>query len=183
MVSRLSRLILALTLNVLAGCSTLPPTPASQVVWSGRFAIEGEPNLEPTSGRFTLERNGEQRKLDLISPLGQILARVEIDSQGATLKHADGRIEAAPDSTSLLERALGWRLPVEQISNWLDGTIAGVRVRDAAGRPTLAVDEQWLIRIEPPRRWWLEWPADRNQLPAYERNRRVLIRLVLDQPD
>ena len=152
-------------LTALSACSTLPGSnarlgPASNTleagptdrVWSGRFAIEGSPDLAPASGRFTLERYATRRRLDLLGPLGQVLARLDMSAEGARLTRADGQIELAEDANELMTRALGWRLPVTQMERWLDGEFALVTERAEDGTPRSAIDSEWRIRIDPPRR-------------------------------
>ena len=149
-------------------------------VWSGRFAVEGSPELSSASGRFTLERIAARRRLDLLGPLGQVLARLDISAEGARLTRANGEVEIAEDANQLIERALGWRLPVTQMERWLDGEFALVTERAAVGTPRAAIDSEWRIRIDPPRRLALEWPADLNPAPALMPERRVRVRLLLD---
>lgn len=119
-------------------------------------------------------------RLDLLGPLGQVLARLEIRADGASLTRADGRVEAADDANELIERTLGWRLPVTQMERWLDGEFAQVTERAADGSTRSAIDTQWKIRIDPPRRWHLEWPADLDMSPSLVPGRRVRVRLLLD---
>jgi outer membrane lipoprotein LolB len=149
-------------------------------VWAGRFAIEGEPDLPAASGRFALERHDQSSRLDLLGPLGQVLARLEIRADGASLTRADGRVDVAGDANQLIEDALGWRLPVNQMARWLDGDFAQVIERAADGSARSAIDTQWKIRIDPPRRWSLEWPADSATSPSLLPGRRVRLRLLLD---
>jgi len=185
-------------LTALSACSTLPASdarlnPASKTpptnttetspadrVWSGRFAVEGSPELAPASGRFTLERFATRRRLDLLGPLGQVLARLDMSAEGARLTRADGQIELAEDANELVAHALGWRLPVTQMERWLDGEFTLVTERATDGSPRSAIDSEWRIRIDPPRRWAFEWPADLNPSPALMPERRVRVRLLLD---
>lgn len=149
-------------------------------MWSGRFAVEGSPGLTPASGRFTLERFATTRRLDLLGPLGQVLARLDMSAVGARLTRADGQIEVADDANELIEQVLGWRLPVTQMERWLDWDFALVTERADDGTPRSAIDSEWRIRIDPPRRWVLEWPADLNPSTALMPERRVRVRLLLD---
>ena len=185
-------------LITLSACSTLPvsnsrpgrisnspdtstaETIQADRVWSGRFAVEGSPELSAASGRFTLERYPTRRRLDLLGPLGQVLARLDISTEGARLTRANGEVEVAEDANQLIEQVLGWRLPVTQMERWLDGEFALVTERAADGTPRSAIDSEWRIRIDPPRRLALEWPADLNPAPALMPQRRVRVRLLLD---
>jgi len=182
-----TRILLTGCLCALAACASLPEprrvSPAEATIahraWSGRFAIEGEPDLPAASGRFTLERHDQASRLDLLGPLGQVLARLEISADGASLTRADGRVDVAGDANELVEDALGWRLPVNQMARWLDGEFDQVTERAADGSARSAIDTQWKIRIDPPRRWTLEWPADSQTSPSLLPGRRVRLRLLL----
>jgi outer membrane lipoprotein LolB len=68
---------------------------------------------------------------------------------------ADGRRIEAPSLDALLERALGWPLPVERLPAWLDDRFETVLERDTEGQPRLAQDSGWRIEREP-RRWALQ---------------------------
>lgn len=116
----------------------------------------------------------------MLGPLGQVVARLDMSAAGARLTRADGQIEVAEDANELIEHALGWRLPVMQMERWLDGEFALVTERAADGTPRSAIDSEWRIRIDPPRRWVLEWPVDLDPDPAQIPERRVRVRLLLD---
>jgi outer membrane biogenesis lipoprotein LolB len=88
-----------------------------------------------------------------------------MNAQGARLTRADGQVEMAEDANELVEHALGWRLPVKQMELWLDGEFALVTERAEDGTPRSAIDSEWRIWIDSPRRWVLEWPAVRNPRP------------------
>jgi len=142
--------------------------------------VEGSPDLASASGRFTLERFASRRRLDLLGPLGQVLARLDMGADDARLTRADGQIEFAEDANELIEHALGWRLPVTQMERWLDGEFALVTERADDGTPRSAIDSEWSIRIDPPRRWTLEWPVSLNGLAPSLPERRIRVRLLLD---
>jgi outer membrane lipoprotein LolB len=187
----------ACAIAISLGCSTLPPAPEptrtpeankAQALrpaqqWSGRFAIDGEPASAATavSGRFRLEQNDSMRRLELVGPLGQTLARLELNAEGAQLTYQDGRIERANDASQLIENALGWPLPVTALMDWLSGDFAHVTERDADGTPRVAIDQSWRIERESARRWHFLWPANP---PAAAQGtgplRSVRVRLLLD---
>jgi hypothetical protein len=161
----------------LGGCAIAPPVPepgpsapaAPQAVreWAGRFSVVSQPsvpgaNQDAGAGRFVLVSRpapgGRTLDLDLASPFGQTLATGRRAPDGAsTMTLADGRTIEAPSLDALLERALGWPLPIERLPAWLDDRFETVLERDAAGRPRLAQDSGWRIEREP-RRWALQRP-------------------------
>jgi outer membrane lipoprotein LolB len=58
----------------------------------------------------------------LTTPLGQGIAELSRDESGARLQMADGKAFAAADWEGLAARALGSRLPLNDLPRWLAGT-------------------------------------------------------------
>jgi len=135
------------------------------------------------SGRFAVDRS--EVTLDLSTPLGTTVARVQSGAAGArlTVPTAGGlRTEQGPDPDALSLQVLGWTLPVSGIGDWIEG-------RPAAGRPyrldpgqdgnALLEQDGWTIRFEPRgsdgriRRLDMSRPQ-RSDAPA------VSLRVVLD---
>jgi outer membrane lipoprotein LolB len=116
---------------VLAACATL--TPPAERVHTGRFSLvtaNGE-RKDNTSGRFVLAVHRTALTLDLGTPIGTTLARIEIDDQGArlTATSQDGPQELrGPDAETLTQQFFGWALPVSGLGDWILG-------RPAPGRP------------------------------------------------
>jgi len=99
--------------------------PASTITARGSFEIAGRLSARhggdalAASFRWTHERERDQ--LDLTSPLGQTIARLNGDASGVRLQTSDGRVETANDWSLLTTRALGWPLPVEGLAFWIQG--------------------------------------------------------------
>jgi outer membrane biogenesis lipoprotein LolB len=163
----------------LSGCATpTPPAVAAPAVavdadtpreWRGRFqvtlqAFDLERPPESTSGRFELLARGLALELALASPFGQTMALATRRADGtATLELADGRRVQTDSLDALLERALGYPLPVERLPAWLDRRFEHVVARDRTGEPVDALDSGWRIRMEP-RRWQLQRPQGSGTL-------------------
>jgi outer membrane biogenesis lipoprotein LolB len=151
--------------------------PASQTVerWQGRFnaviesvadstsagegAISGSastsPKRESITGRFELSitqaltnPSNNLTVLELSSPLGQLLARLSIEPGKARLETADRGDFTAPDMDSLTDRILGWRVPVQRMSVWLQGKATENSVIDVQGKLVSAVDGDWNLLID-----------------------------------
>jgi outer membrane lipoprotein LolB len=155
---------------LLVGCAspTPPVGPASPTdlrEWSGRFAVSLKPDgadsrEEGGGGRFMLTRTASEPKasleLQLLSPFGQVMASGRRRPDGrATLTLANGSMLQAASLDAVIEQALGWSLPVERLTDWLDDRFEDVISRDAQGQVMSARDSGWFIRREP-RRWELE---------------------------
>jgi outer membrane lipoprotein LolB len=139
---------------LLAGCVTVPPAggPASpprsaleSFRLEGRFSVRQDEQSH--SGRLNWRHTADGDELLLSSPFGQGIAEIVATDGQATLRLNDGRVFAAPDAPSLTERALGYRLPLDRLSDWVRGRAAGAEVieRDAPGRPLRLRFEDWRI--------------------------------------
>jgi outer membrane lipoprotein LolB len=148
---------LALVLGLLtAACASLPPVTGT-ASYEGRFSlvVTGEDRHEAVSGRFALTVDRSDVTLDLSTPLGTTVARVQTGPAGTrlTVPSAGGlRTEEGPDAEALSLQVLGWTLPVSGIGDWIEG-------RPAAGRPyrldpdeggaTQLEQDGWTIRFAP----------------------------------
>jgi outer membrane lipoprotein LolB len=187
------RAVLAWVALVVSGCAGLPPIAPATVVHTGRFSLQtrsGE-HKDSASGRFSLAVRADSMTLNLETPLGTTLARIDSGADGATLRATgdDGHVREVrgPDAEALTENVLGWRLPLSGLGDWIVG-------RPASGRPAHVSDDDgatqieqsgWTIRVlermdandaaSPPRRLNFERPES-------DRAPRLTLRLVLDQP-
>ena len=140
---------------VLAACAPLTPREAAGVaprVLMPAFVLDGRMSAtdgrQGASGRVEWEHTGQTDRLTLLSPLGQIVARVDSDADGARLTSADGSQRDAPSADALLPEVLGIDVPSDRLPRWVQGAPdagAQIRERDAAGRPQLVIDQGWRI--------------------------------------
>ena len=177
----------------LAGCTTLAP-PATADITTGRFALtirgvgsDGAPRSESQSGRFTLAQAGAVTTLDLATPLGTTLARLQASPAGARLQvpEAGGLREVSePDAEALAERVLGFPLPLAGLPAW----VRGVPLASRPAVPLTDADgfrqDDWRVRFDEryggalaprPRRLTLARDAT-AVAPA------ITLRIVLDDP-
>ena len=147
--------------------------------WAGRFSVSSQFSVasqssgvdtrqEAAVGRFLLTSvpSSGGRTLDLIlqSPFGQTLANAHRLPDGtASLVMANGRTLTAGSLDALLEQAIGWPLPIERLTDWLDDRFERVLTRDSAGQITSATDSGWQISREP-NRWMLVRPRPDGEL-------------------
>ena len=183
---RLRQLLLpCVWILLVAGCAT-PHAPADRA-YSGRFsavATQGE-RRESVSGRFSLEVRGARQTIDLASPLGTTMARIEVGPDGARATGPQMHEVRGDNPDALTEQLLGWRLPVSGLSDWIEGRPAPARharVERNGNRPTLIEQDGWIVTLADyfdgtrrPRRMVLERAAS-PPAPA------VVLRLVMDDP-
>lgn len=139
-----------------AACASLPPATGG-VNYTGRFAliVTGEDRHESVSGRFALTVDRSDVTLDLSTPLGTTVARVQSGPAGARLTVPSGsglRTAEGPDPEALSQQVLGWTLPVSGIRDWIEGRpVPGHPYRLDPGEAGAAQLEQdgWTIHFPP----------------------------------
>lgn len=177
-----------------SGCASLPTAPPAERVHGGRFAatttLDGK--SENTTGRFTLSIAGPRLTLDLATPLGTTLARVESGPEGARLQvpgNGDMREARGRNAEALSEELLGYALPVQGIGDWILGRPApsrAARTREEDGRIVAIEQDGWSIEVADrlldgaPRRLVFRRPA-RAGSGAVPPAPAITLRLVLDQ--
>ena len=171
---------------LLTACATPILAPPDRA-YSGRFAVTTafEEQRENVSGRFNLEIRGPQQIIELASPLGTTVARVEIEPGGARATGAQMQEVRGADADALTQQLLGWPLPVSGLADWIEGRPVPTRVARVereGGRVVLLEQDGWTIRLPEyseatarPRRLVLERPAAAST-PS------VVLRLIVDEP-
>lgn len=110
----------ALFAALLSGCAALPE---AATVRRGRFALRasGPAGAESHNGRFELTRSPGLLRLDLLTPLSGILARIEVTPRGASFARSLSETPVErPDVDALLTELIGFTLPVEPLAELLD---------------------------------------------------------------
>jgi outer membrane lipoprotein LolB len=145
------------TAATLAGCASLPAplplsasaqsAPADAFAFSGRIAvIENDHN---TSGGIQWRHEGARDDILLLTPLGQGVAQIGSDADGATLRTNDGKVYRAPDAGQLTFNVTGWRIPVAGMVFWLRGSpqpgSTAHEERDDKGRLQRLTQDEWKI--------------------------------------
>jgi outer membrane lipoprotein LolB len=136
---------------LVAGCAT-PLVSTPERTYSGRFSASAiqAGQRENVSGRFVLQVRGAHRTLDLSTPLGSTMARIEVTPDGARATGAQMQEVRGPDAEALAEQLLGWRLPVDGLADWLEarpGPGGEARVERENGRVVRMEQDGWTIEI------------------------------------
>ena len=144
---------------------------------SGRVSVKY--GAEAASGKIAWQHDAASDDLLFSTPLGQGMARIVRHDGVMSLTTSDQKVYQAGDAETLTERALGWRLPLTGLPDW-------VRGRAAAGAPAqtrldrsqrLAELRQsgWLVEF-------LEYKSENGPPSVLRLSRQdVEIRLVIDQ--
>ena len=99
------------------------------------------------SGRLSWRHDLEGDRVLLSSPLGQGMAEIASDAEGAHLTASDGQIYSAADTETLTRDVLGYPLPLAQMSDWVRATLrdAEESTIDEFGRPLSQRVAMWRI--------------------------------------
>lgn len=148
-----------LTLLVLAGCSTLAPTPGADsarrfhddISVGGRLSVRYQQDGKPQSvqGKFLWQQKASRTDIELASPLGQTLARITLLPGSATLEQSGKSTAEAGDASALTKAVLGWPLPVESLRYWLQGfvrTLSGELLAVPVGDSNEQEGDGWRVR-------------------------------------
>jgi outer membrane lipoprotein LolB len=125
--------------SFLAGCALTPPAQKNNVastifiapvpdsagarsasfLLTGRVAVKG--GKESFSGGVQWRHTGGGDEILLLSPLGQALAQIQLNPDGASLTTSEHQSYYAADVESLTEQVLGWHLPLMGLQYWVQG--------------------------------------------------------------
>lgn len=115
---------LGLMVCALAACSTPAAVQhtSGDTHWSGRLAltVHSEPEQRYSAG-FDLSGSPQMGELLLHSPLGQTLARLRWDAQGAQWQQGEQVIQRASLDLLTAELGEGVAMPVAAMFGWLSG--------------------------------------------------------------
>jgi outer membrane lipoprotein LolB len=85
----------------------------------------------------------------LLSPLGQVIARILRDHEGGRLTTSEQQEFYASDVESLTEDILGWRIPLAGLKYWALGTHSPLTIAmkdlDENGRVVAIRQDGWII--------------------------------------
>ncbi len=112
-------------LTLLAGCAQTPPRNAMAKrngPWSGRIHLRVDDDQAPRSftAHFELQGSADTGTLELSTPLGTLLARLQWSPDQSTMETPQER-HHAPTLQALLREVTGETLPADALFDWLSG--------------------------------------------------------------
>lgn len=113
----------------------------------GRISVQDK--KQRFSGGVRWQHAGLDDEIFLHSPLGQVMAQIVQDNEGARLTTSEQKVFFASDIEILTERVLGWRIPVAGLQYWVQGehfpaTVA-IKHLDSEGRTVAINQDGWEI--------------------------------------
>ena len=161
---------------LLGACASLPdagPALPGGFELSGRVAVRH--GKDAASGKIFWRHSEDSDELLITSALGQGIARISRERDRFRLVTGDNQEYRAADVESLTEQALGWRLPLAGLADW-------VQARTSPGRPaeTSGVDQGMEIRQDG---WRIAYEEFREGRPRRMRLTRedLEIQLIVDR--
>jgi outer membrane lipoprotein LolB len=140
---------------LLAACASAPPpsmrttADAADTPFSIAGRISARRGDAGVAGAFTWTHDAAHDAIDLSTPLGQTLAKLEGGPNGVEVRLPDGRTQTAATWRELTERAFGVTIPVDGLSAWVRGVPRAVEPftieRDARGRTALLRQQGWEV--------------------------------------
>ena len=123
---------------------------AAEFTASGRVAARGTGDTtRGFSGGFSWVHRPAGDTIELLTPLGQIAARMTVTPAGARIELSDGTRTTTADPEGYLSEAFGVALPLAALPNWMQGApVPGTPVRaeaDRFGRPSTLWQNGWQI--------------------------------------
>jgi outer membrane lipoprotein LolB len=175
-----------LVLGLLAGCATTrAPLPDSNVAitdfsLAGRVAVKVD--TKGYSAGLQWRHAGTSDSVQLLSPVGTMVAQLSVDAGGATLVTGDKKVHRSGNVQELTRDVLGWDLPLDGLQHWVLGRTdpalpVEAEQRDARGRLQRFTQNGW--RVD-----YLAYTGD-GVLPARMSllHQRLSLRLVIDRWD
>ncbi|MBU3693545.1 MAG: outer membrane lipoprotein LolB [Rhodocyclaceae bacterium] len=116
-------------LVLLAACASAPRAPAGAAARAEAPAFNFNGRLLASDGNRRFNANlrwmhADTSRIFVTTPLGQAVAAIDVDADGARLSTADGRQFRAGSLSELARRGLGLTLPLEHLTWWLSGRAA-----------------------------------------------------------
>ncbi|HEY6720250.1 MAG TPA: lipoprotein insertase outer membrane protein LolB, partial [Burkholderiales bacterium] len=137
---------------LLGACATFPeggpPIPGGFEL-SGRVAVRY--GKDAASGRIFWRHSSDTDELLITSPFGQGIARLNRNGDQFRLLTGDQKEYRADDAESLTEQALGWRIPLAGLSDWVQARPSPARpaeVRGEVNRDLELWQDGWHVTYE-----------------------------------
>lgn len=169
---------------LLAGCATDKARIDRLAEGAPAFALDGRIAVKydgrHSSGGFHWQHAADSDDIIMLAPLGITIAHVRQDAHGALLE-TSGKQYVAQDGDELMQRALGWHLPLRGMPYWvrakpMPGEPANV-TRDAQGQISQLQQDGWDIHYTA----YAADTADSLPLRITMQREQLQIRLLIDE--
>ncbi|RDI97797.1 outer membrane lipoprotein LolB [Dyella solisilvae] len=120
-------------------------------VLQGKIGVSGQVNgkSDGGSGTLTWTQNGDSYEFVVRGPVGSKSFRLSVNPDGAVLEGLEGGPLRSPDAESLVQKALGWNVPLHDLRAWVLGLRADSGPAELTfgddGLPTLLTQDGWKV--------------------------------------
>lgn len=114
--------VISVVLSGTSGCTSLPPAApleSTQFTVQGRMGVRN--GAETFSSSFNWVQASDGFQIELWGPLGQGRTRMVGSAQDVTVYAANGEVYREPDSATAMQRWLGFSVPIDALSSWIQG--------------------------------------------------------------
>ena len=111
----------AVALLLAAGCAQLERSASEGQVFELAGKLAARHGAEAFSGNIAWRHAVASDEMLITSPIGAGVARIVREGDAVTLTTAEPREYRAADAESLTEQALGYRLPLAGLADWVRG--------------------------------------------------------------
>ena len=122
-------------------------TPSVDFGFMGRVLVKG--GDKGFSGGIRWSHDNTVDNIHLLSPFGQVVAEIKSGEGAALLTTSEQRIYRATNVENLIQKVLGWRLPILGLQYWVRGVNAPKTEseidRDTDGRIIGIRQDGWMI--------------------------------------
>jgi outer membrane lipoprotein LolB len=108
-------------LLLVSACAQLQEGPAEKPVFELNGRLAARQGNETFSGGIAWRHATDSDEMLITTPMGQGAARIVRKGGAVVLTTAEPKEYRAPDAESLTEQALGFRLPLAGLADWVQG--------------------------------------------------------------
>ena len=119
------------------------PPPASDASWSFEGCVAVSDGKDSGSARVSWTQDGERYRVTLRAPVSGETWRLSGDATGCVLEGVRPEPVHGDDPEALLERELGWKLPIRAMTAWIRGRRSADDL--ARDRPKTFRESGWTV--------------------------------------
>lgn len=141
---------------------------------SGRFLIVTAESKN-YYGNYSWQRESGNDTLAFVSPLGNTVAQISIESGVTTLVNSDGKRYSGSDLNAMMQQQLGFTLPLNYLHYWIQGVpLPQYQVQNQLASGFSQLD--WQIE-------YLSWQDSNHPHILALHNHQMRIKMVIDWPE
>ncbi len=153
---------------------------ADQSVWNLTGKIAVSDGRDGGSGRIDWKQDGDRFVIEIQAPVSRRTWRLSGSPDGAMLEGLDGGPRSGANAEALLQKEVGWTVPVADLIAWARGArgVGAAEIEfDVENRPARILQRGWSVEY----RAWSEGPAPRLPRKVFAASGERRVRLVVER--